>query len=258
MIHQPQEGAIGFASSRPNPSEVITVVSGLPRSGTSLMMQMLRAGGMSLLTDGLREPDEDNPKGYHEYSRVKGLASGDCAWLVEARGKAVKVISSLLKHLPTAGYVYKVIFMHRDLDEVLASQRRMLVRLGGQGCEVTDRELRTLFEGELRNARAWLVAHPEVPLLDVDYNSLIANPQPYAEQLASFLGRCLDVKRMTEAVDPTLYRNRRGMSERREPALYRDEPMSQAWPRRDEEMGETVEDEKRAVEERLRALGYID
>ena len=108
----------------------IVVVSGLPRSGTSMMMQMLEAGGMEVMTDGLRAADEDNLKGYFEYETVKALHT-DRNWLPEARGKAVKIISELLKYLPET-QTYRIIFLRRALEEVLASQDRMLVRRGVQ------------------------------------------------------------------------------------------------------------------------------
>jgi hypothetical protein len=117
------------ARSKDEVAQTVVVVSGLPRSGTSLMMQMLEAGGITVLTDGIREPDEDNPRGYYEFERVKALPKGDYEWLESARGKAVKVVSALLEYLPPE-YNYKVIFMHRRMEEILASQRKMLIRRG--------------------------------------------------------------------------------------------------------------------------------
>ena len=110
-------------------SQPIVIVSGLPRSGTSMMMKMLEAGGIPLLTDSIRQADEDNPKGYYEFERAKKLPDGDTAWLKEARGKAVKIIAALLMELPQ-GYTYQVLFMHRNIQEVLASQSKMLARRG--------------------------------------------------------------------------------------------------------------------------------
>ena len=104
----------------------ITVVSGLPRSGTSMMMKMLEAGGVPLIIDNLRTSDEDNPAGYYEFEPVKKLGKGDSGWLADAQGKAVKVIAALLVHLPAA-YTYQIIFMHREMSEILASQRKMLL-----------------------------------------------------------------------------------------------------------------------------------
>ena len=106
----------------------IIVVSGLPRSGTSLMMQMLAAGGVEVVTDHVRTADTDNPRGYYEFELVKKIKQ-DASWLPEARGKAVKMVSQLLYDLP-AGEKYRIIFLERDLDEVLVSQEKMLERLG--------------------------------------------------------------------------------------------------------------------------------
>src|SRR3569833_79554 len=112
----------------------ITVVSGLPRSGTSMMMQMLAAGGMPMLTDGVRGPDPDNPRGYFAFGPVKRTPQ-DARWLAGAPGKAVKVVHSLLPALP-GGYEYRVLFMLRDMHEVLASQDTMLRRLGRCGADL--------------------------------------------------------------------------------------------------------------------------
>ena len=129
--------------------QFITVVSGLPRSGTSMMMQMLHAGGHPCLTDDRREADADNPRGYFEYDKVKQLRT-DCSWLPEATGKAVKIIAQLLSVLPTE-LDYKIIFMRRELDEVIASQNRMLDRQGRGGSDLSDERLRELFDQQLRH-----------------------------------------------------------------------------------------------------------
>src|SRR5512139_2049136 len=108
--------------------EPVIIVSGLPRSGTSMLMKMLEAGGVPLVTDGVRTPDEDNPKGYYEVERVKDLANEqDKTWLRQSKGKGLKVISYLLKSLP-ADVNYKVVFIRREIEEVLASQKKMLDR----------------------------------------------------------------------------------------------------------------------------------
>ncbi len=188
-------------------SEIITVVSGLPRSGTSLMMKMLEAGGLAPLTDGLRAADPDNPEGYYEFERAKGLPRGDTAWLPEAQGRAVKVISALLEALP-AGHDYRVIFMRRRMAEVLASQRKMLARRGEPADAIPDARLAPIMEKHLAKVAAWLAGQPQVATLDVDYNALVADPQPWAEAVNRFLGGGLDVDRMVAAVRPDLYRNR--------------------------------------------------
>ena len=188
--------------------QTITIVSGLPRSGTSMMMKMLEAGGIPPLTDKIRTPDEDNPKGYYEFERVKKLDKGDTAWLPEAQGKAVKVISALLKHLPD-GYTYRVLFMRRKLEEVLASQKQMLIRRGEPTDRVSDEELAAMFRKHLRHIEAWAQARPNVHWLDVSYNDLLANPRPEITRINRFLGGGLDEQKMAVVVDPTLYRQRR-------------------------------------------------
>jgi hypothetical protein len=184
----------------------IVVVSGLPRSGTSMAMKMLEAGGMSIVTDGLRTADEDNPKGYYEDERVKDLhREGDKAWLGEARGSVVKVISFLLKHLP-ADNNYKVLFMHRDLREIVASQGKMLVRRA-EADETPDEKAVALLEEQVRDARFFL-RRPQFEVLELSYKETLDSPRPQARRIAEFLGEPLDVEKMAQVVDRQLYRNR--------------------------------------------------
>lgn len=189
-------------------NHVVTIVSGLPRSGTSMMMKMLEAGGLAPLTDEIRTADKDNPKGYYEFERVKKMPDGDKAWMVEARGKSVKVISALLEHLPPE-YSYKIIFMRRNMAEILASQKKMLIRQGKPTDKVSDEELAKMYEKHLAKVQAWLATQPNVSTLDVDYNMLLENPRQYLEQIQQFLGTPLNVDNMGNVVDPALYRQRR-------------------------------------------------
>jgi len=185
----------------------VTVVSGLPRSGTSLMMKMIEAGGIPVLTDGLRRADEDNPRGYYEFERVKQLPRGDVQWVPEARGKAVKVISALLEHLPP-GDEYRVVFMRRRMEEVLASQRQMLVRRGEAADATTDAAMTALFDKHLHRIEAWFAGQPNVRRLDVDYALLMTEPGPRIEALRHFLGPDLDAGAMAAVIDAGLYRQR--------------------------------------------------
>ncbi|RMG94746.1 MAG: sulfotransferase family protein [Chloroflexi bacterium] len=187
--------------------QVITIVSGLPRSGTSMMMKMLEAGGIPPLTDQLRTPDADNPKGYYEFERVKQLDKGDTAWLPDAVGKSVKVISALLKHLPSE-YEYRVIFMRRNMKEILASQRKMLAHRGENPNDMDDEKMAMLFEKHLQTVREWLATQPNISVLYVHYNDMLADPWPYIEQINAFCGGSLNVKQMADVIDPNLYRNR--------------------------------------------------
>jgi hypothetical protein len=192
----------------------IVVVSGLPRSGTSMMMAMLDAGGQPILTDNLRTADASNPRGYFEYERVKALKDGDTEWLSSARGKAVKIVSPLLKHLPPDGR-YDVLFMLRDVREVLASQRQMLLRAGNPAPPDNDEMLAAAFERHLADVRSWLEASESLDVLFVSHSDVIADPEPRAVEINQFLGGRLDVAAMTKVVDASLYRQRTSTSTQR-------------------------------------------
>ncbi len=187
---------------------VIVVVSGLPRSGTSMMMKMLEAGGLPPVTDNLRTADDDNPKGYYEFERVKQMPKGDFSWLPEARGKVVKVIAALLPYLPNA-YTYRVIFMQRAMPEVLASQRQMLVRRGEDPDKIPDEVMANLFQKHLKQVDTWMSGQSNVQRLDVNYNEMLKNPAPFIAQVNQFLGGQLDVPQMAQVVDPSLHRQRK-------------------------------------------------
>lgn len=189
-------------------NSTVYLVSGLPRSGTSLMMQMLHRGGLEPWTDRIRAADEDNPRGYFELEKVKQTSS-DCSWIDQARGKVVKLISQLLMTLPPGG-PYKVVFMRRDLDEVLDSQFKMLERRGERDESTRDADdMKQLFVAHLEDVEAWLRARADVDVLFVNYNRLIADPRQAAERINRFVDGVLDVDAMVAAVDPALYRNRK-------------------------------------------------
>lgn len=186
----------------------IVVVSGLPRSGTSLMMQMLSAGGMPVLTDGERTPDPDNPRGYLELERVKQLKS-DTSWLATAHGHAVKIIHLLLQDLPTS-HRYDVLLMERDISEVLRSQSAMLARSGRAGAPLPPERLAAVYQAQLATVRQWLSERPCFRVQPVRYSELVAKPVESVEAIRKFLtvGSSLDAAAMAAAVDPSLYRNR--------------------------------------------------
>ncbi len=186
--------------------EVVTVVSGLPRSGTSLMMMMLEAGGMQVLTDKIRTADEDNPEGYYEFERVKQIEQ-DQSWLEDAKGKGVKMVAELLKHLPP-DYTYKVIFMRRKMEEILASQKQMLIRRGEPTDRVSDERMAKLFTEYLERVEAWIAEQPNMEVIYVSYNELLVNPVEEAKRINQFLQDTLNVEKMVGVVDPTLYRQR--------------------------------------------------
>lgn len=188
-------------------ADTITVVSGLPRSGTSMMMKMLEAGGLPVLTDNRRIADEDNPRGYYEDERIKRLAR-DASWLGEARGKVIKVVSPLLKHLRRE-YRYRIVFVRRDMGEVLASQRQMLIRRGEPTDTVTDDQMTAAYRKHLADVDAWLKEQPHMDVLYVTYRDVVESPIEHAERISQFLGGRLDPARMVTAIDRELYRQRR-------------------------------------------------
>jgi len=185
----------------------VIIVSGLPRSGTSMMMKMLEAGGLPIMTDNIRTADDDNPKGYYEFERVKQLPKGDKAWVKDAQGKVVKVISALLQHLPS-DYPYKVVFMQRKIEEVLASQNKMLIRRGEPTDRTTDAQMAILYQKHLKKIAAWLSRQRNISVLYTPYNDILANPQSQVEKINRFFDNKLDSDAMLAVVDPNLYRNR--------------------------------------------------
>jgi hypothetical protein len=188
---------------------MITVVSGLPRSGTSLAMQMLAAGGLSVLSDALRESDEDNPRGYCEWEPAKQLPS-EPGLIAQAEGKAVKVISSLLPALP-AEHDYRVIFMLRPLEEVLASQAAMIRRRGTQGPALPVQAMHAALKAHLAQVDAVIAGRKtsgRFRILRVNYRDLIADPGCAAQSISEFLELPLNIEAMARQVDPALYRQR--------------------------------------------------
>lgn len=186
----------------------IYIVSGLPRSGTSMMMKMLEAGGLSVLTDNIRAVDDDNLQGYYEFERVKAMKEGDISWVEESRGKVVKVISALLEHLP-AGCQYKIVFMEREMMEILASQRKMLERRGKPGNPAEDGKFAELYGRHLEKVKNWLAGQSNMSVLYVHYNDMIAQPAGYAAKTAEFLGIPMDIKAMGEVPQEQFYRQRK-------------------------------------------------
>ena len=186
----------------------VVLVSGLPRSGTSMLMQMLDRGGMPIVTDKLRTPDEDNPRGYLELERVKELdKSTDKSWLKEYRGQVIKLISFLIQDLPL-NLNYQVLFMRRNLDEVLRSQNKMLERKGTTGMAISDDKMRQNYELHLQKVYYRLSHIPNFRALYLDYAAVVEDPRREARRITEFLGRNLDVEAMAGAVESNLYRNR--------------------------------------------------
>jgi tetratricopeptide (TPR) repeat protein len=182
----------------------VIVVSGLPRSGTSMLMQALAAGGIKLLTDGLRIADEDNPRGYHEYEPATRLAE-DSAWIASARGRAVKIVLPLLPHVPR-GEFYRVLLIQRDLREVLLSQTQMLQRLGRRPSTLRPRALAAQYTGQERSVLGFLSARPGIGVLPLDYATVLADPNATAARIAAFLGGAFDEAACAAAIAPAFRR----------------------------------------------------
>jgi LPS sulfotransferase NodH len=199
----------GLFAKKEKVDDSIVIVSGLPRSGTSMLMRMLDAGGLPPLTDNERTADDDNPKGYYEFEPVKKLREGDNSWLPRADGKSVKIISALLEYLPKSRN-YKVLFMQRAISEVLASQRQMLIRRGEDPNKVSDAEMAQYFEKHLAKVKGWLAEQKNIEVLYLDYNELLRDPTPQVMRIKEFLGNRLDESQMKAMIDPSLYRQRAG------------------------------------------------
>lgn len=188
-------------------SNVVTIVSGLPRSGTSMMMKMLEAGGIPVLIDNIRQADEDNPKGYYEFERVKQVKE-DTGWLEDAKGKVVKMVSMLLMDLPPE-HSYHIVFMRRKMEEILASQKQMLIRSGKPANAVPDEKMAQLFEKHLNQVFSWLARQPNMRVIYINYNDMLANPAENITKVNQFFDGQLDTQQMMGVIDKALYRQRK-------------------------------------------------
>lgn len=218
-------------------SSSITIVSGLPRTGTSLMMKMLEAGGVPVYIDNVRVADVDNPGGYYELEDVKRVKE-DTSWMGAAEGKAFKMVSMLLFDLPVDRR-YRIVFMERNLDEVIASQRKMLERMGKAPADTDDHDAKRLFTKHLREVKDWLSAQDNIDVLYMSYADVMDEPQASAVRVGEFMGG-LDTAKMASVVRPELYRNKvEG------PVVV------------EEAVDELDDEEEEAVRERLADLGYM-
>jgi len=190
-----------------NNNNCIIIVSGLPRSGTSMMMQILERGGLEIVTDNIRQADKDNPKGYYEFEKVKEIEN-DTSWLSRCRGKVVKMVSMLLFELPEKRK-YKIVFMERNMDEILASQKKMLERLNREDGE-DDPVIRNGYEKHLKKIKNWLQERKNFEILYVSYNDIIKDPQSHIIELNKFFDNRLNADEMLKVVDRSLYRQRKG------------------------------------------------
>lgn len=186
--------------------DYVILVSGLPRTGTSMMMKAIHAGGIEPIVDNIRKADEDNPKGYYEFEPVKKTKE-DASWLNDALGKVVKMVYRLLYDLP-AEFQYRVVFMRRDIKEVLASQNKMLERSGKSGGGISDEQMEALFAAELAKCEKWLAEQPNFSVLSVVHRDMINDAATQVQKINDFLDGGLDTEAMASTVDPALYRNR--------------------------------------------------
>ncbi|MFO8109069.1 MAG: NAD-dependent epimerase/dehydratase family protein [Thermoplasmata archaeon] len=201
-----KEPMVKHVRGRTEEGDTVVIVSGLPRSGTSMMMKMLEKGGLEILTDKVQAPDLDNPKGYYEYEKVKSLPEDD-KWIEEARGKVVKILGELIKHLPR-GYNYKIIFMERDIDEIMESQEKMLKHRGKDSSDVSKEEFKQIFRDYVKILKNHINSHQDMEVIYVSYNDIMSLPRSVIESISVFLDGSLDVDEMLTVVDEELYRNR--------------------------------------------------
>jgi len=218
----------------------ITIVAGLPRSGTSMMMRMLEAGGMEVAVDNVRQADEDNPRGYYEFERVKDIRQ-DRSWLNGLEDKVVKMVSMLLFDLPSDKR-YKIVFMKRNMQEILSSQRIMLDRRGEKG--QSPEEMAVMYEKHLGEIEKWLREQGNVEVLFVNYNEMLKNPREIVPLINRFFNNALNAESMFTVVDPSLYRQRSEQKEGQQPAAR-------------QEASADSEGEKEKIEAQLKALGYM-
>ena len=195
------------SKNKDSKKQPIVIVSGLPRSGTSMMMRMLAEGGIPVVTDELRRADSDNPNGYFEFETVRQMSTGNVEWLANANGKAVKVISALLEYLPS-NYSYKIIFLEREIKEILESQRKMLANRN-EKATADEAGIEMQIQKHLSVMKPWLVRQPNIEVLYVNYNTLMTKPEPLCEQITEFLDLPLNQTRMLAVPDRHLYRNRK-------------------------------------------------
>ncbi len=186
--------------------DYLTIVSGLPRSGTSMMMRMLDKGGLPVIIDEVRQADDDNPKGYYEYEPVKQTKE-DPSWVEGSAGKCVKMVYRLLYDMPQ-DHQYRVLFMRREMDEVLASQKVMLERHGAADGSVSDEQMAQLFRSQLADFENWVTKQRHIKMMEVNYNRVLSDPVAEIDRVSAFLEDDLDKDAMLAVVDPQLYRNR--------------------------------------------------
>ena len=185
---------------------VTTIVSGLPRSGTSMMMQILEAGGLTPVTDNVRLADASNAKGYYEHEAVKALSKGDYRCLLNAEGCAIKIISSLLMFLPSDRQ-YKIIFMRRDINQILKSQTAMLHTLNKEADSSSDHKMKILYSQHLHKVSKWIESKNNIDVLYIDYDQILEKPSAHIHKLKNFIDQAVDTRKMTTCIDKRMRHN---------------------------------------------------
>ena len=222
-------------------NKCIYIVTGLPRSGTPMMMKMFDAGGIKPISDGLRQADIDNPNGYYELEAVKDIKT-DVSWLEDAPGKVVKMVSMLLFNLPST-YEYKIVFMRRKMAEIIASQNRMLTRLG-EKAEKNDEEMGKLYELHLAEIIDWLSKKSNIKFVEINYNQIMIDPLRELNRLVPLCEDQLNIDEMAKVVNASLYRQRGADGK---PAKHADIKTNESLK----------DDEQSQIEEQLQSLGYM-
>ena len=184
-----------------SPTKPVIIVSGLPRSGTSLMMQMLQAGGISIIYDNKRPADEHNPYGYYELEKVKRLEQ-DNSWIEKCTGKALKILYHLLKYLPETTH-YKIIFMQRNLKDVVISQDKMLESYS-KAVLSDNAKVMTLFEEERKQIISWIENKSNMDVLYIEFSDVLADQKKVVLQLSDFLGSNLELQSMQAVINPAI------------------------------------------------------
>ncbi|MBN2040300.1 MAG: sulfotransferase domain-containing protein [Spirochaetes bacterium] len=197
-----------FTKKTDQKNEDIIIVSGLPRSGTSMMMQMLEAGGLDIMTDGKRTADDNNLKGYYEFEKTRKIKN-DISWIQDCGGKAVKIVSPLLYFLPEQNR-YRIIFMERDMREIINSQNKMLERLNNAGSGLSDKEMILKNRNHIKDIKEWISARNNMDVIYINYNEVINSSLQKSKEINEFLENKLDTEKMSAVIDRTLYRQRAG------------------------------------------------
>ncbi len=191
--------------------DYLIIVTGLPRSGTSLLMQMLGAGGISLLYDSERLPDEFNPYGYYEHQIIHNLAkTSDISCLQQYKGYAVKIISPILVKL-TITFPARIIYIKRDLQEVIVSQQKMSYKnklLNISSLSLDQKKLLNIFEKHTQQMMSFILHNPNLKLLEVNFSEVFSHSENIINSIDKFLDGNLERTGMKSVIKPELYRNK--------------------------------------------------